>query len=85
MRYILIILRNVSYEEEFGPEAVPDGFLPDDTSSQEVSKVIGCNTPQEVAEVIKKNIDSWSLWEVTSSGILSRAITFKSKDDVEIS
>lgn len=92
MRYLVIVQRDVYCHEIWGPECEGDedhvGLDPDSVHHQEVSKVIACETTQEVARAVREN-PGWTVWEVTPRGIVQRAIVQKRDGrmvyDVEVS
>ena len=89
MRYLVVVQRDVPYEEVLNEEGCrQEGVDPEGTSHQEVSKVLACETTQEVAKAVREN-PGWTLWEVTPRGIVQRAIVQKRDGgfcyDVEVS
>ncbi len=83
MRYLVIVQRDVTYGEVFGPEDFEGSCCPpdpEDRHHQEVEQVVPCDDTRVICKVV---VDAglrgrnWSVWEVTPKGVEQRAITFK--------
>lgn len=83
-KFLVVVLRDVTYGEAFGPEAAEleagREVDPDEVFRQETDRLVACEDTRAVLKAILETIHrphaDWSLWEATPKGYVKRAITF---------